>query len=128
MPVTPADVRDMLPPQAQTEAGFPTNLIGGFIAAWQARADAATGGISADESRAIFEAVRIGAASSAYTILLKGQSAEEPGMARALREQAEALIKTMDALTSGPNETDVLSANLVSNPEPLWGPDQFGIK
>jgi hypothetical protein len=122
MPVTPADVREILPSQAQSEAGFPTSLLNASIAAWQARADAATGGISADENPAIFEAIRIGAASSAYTFLYRGQSTDEPGMAKTLREQAEALIKTIDVLTSGVNEPDVLSANLVSNmfEKPLW--------
>jgi hypothetical protein len=122
MPVTPDDVRQILPQQAQSEAGFPSSLLIASIAAWQARADAATGGISADDNAAIFEAVRIGAASSAYMFLYRGQSVEEPGMAKSLREQAEALIKAIDALTSGTNEADVLSADLVSNTfdKPLW--------
>lgn len=106
MPVTPNDVRVYLPPQATT--ALSDDLLESFIGAWQTRADLATGGISSDENSAVFEAVRLGAASSGLTSILRSvPGQEEPGQIKALREQAEALIKTLDELTIGPQEDDV---------------------
>lgn len=105
MPVTPDDVRVYLPPEAVNSV--PDLILESFIAAWKTRADLATGGVSADDNSAIFEAIRLGAASSGWRVMLRGiPQAEEPGQIKAMREEAESLIRTLDALTVGPQEEE----------------------
>ncbi len=124
MPVTPADVREVLSPDIRISDG----LIREFVSAWQARADLAVG-TSADPrlGAAVSSAVRMGAASDVLRAVWSGSSIEEPGNARAMRKQAEEVIAALDATTSNPDEGGFLGEGLVSAPDgaPLWAYEEF---
>lgn len=124
MAVTAQDVREVLPQATNVS----DELINEFVAAWQARADLAIG--TSDDSRlqtAVESAVRMGAASDVLRALWSGSSIEEPGNAKAMSQQAEEVIKALDATTSNPSEasSDVFEG-LVSEPNShLWKSSEF---
>ncbi len=109
--VTVADVREVL----GDTRGVSDALINEFIGAWRSRFELAAGDLSGNpRAVSVMDAgIRLGAASNVLSALWSAQSNEEPSNARAMREQAEALIKTVDAMTSGTGKRVVESVAVV---------------
>lgn len=98
MAITPADVKRAYP---QT-AGVDDAVMASYIGEWASRFSLANKG--AVENAAVDSGVLMGAAARALAALWSGQSPDEPGIAKSLREGAEALVKTVDEQTTSEAE------------------------
>ncbi len=124
MPVTPADVREVLSPDIRIS----DELLREFVAAGQSEVAARVGvSLPAEFQGGADSAVRLRAAAAVLRAVWSGSSIEEPGNARAMDQRAEVLITSLAALTSVPGEEVFLGEGLVSAPDgaPLWSYEEF---